>query len=119
MVFFDEGHGEYRTLYRKARVYLPTGSALGVWSGGQRTRSLPLDNFTKDANIKQSAHCFFTQLADLLSFAVLAKRRFELGLLSATHQELGVHTLYDAVPAAVLNLRAAAAKDPVRGIVRI
>ncbi|MBM3908410.1 MAG: DUF3800 domain-containing protein [Gemmatimonadetes bacterium] len=119
MVFFDEGHGEYRTIYRKARVHLPTGSARGAWQGGMRTRSLPLDNFTKDANIKQSEHCFFTQVADLLSFAVLAKRRFELGVLSAGQQALGVHTLYDAVPAHVLNLQAAAMRDPVRGIVRI
>ena len=119
IVFFDEGHGEYRTIYRKARVYLPTGSALGAWAGGLQTRSLPLNNFTKDANIKQSEHCFFTQLADLLSFAVLAKRRAELGLLSPAHKTLGVDTLYGAIPASVLNLQAAAARDPARGIVRV
>jgi len=66
-----------------------------------------------------SEHCFFTQLADLLSFAVLAKRRAELGLLSPAHKTLGVDTLYDAIPAPVLNLKAAASKDPARGIVRV
>ena len=36
ITFFDEGHPEYRKLYRMAQVYLPTGSALGGWSNGQR-----------------------------------------------------------------------------------
>jgi len=31
LVFFDEGHEEYRRLFRKACVYLPTGSKLGGW----------------------------------------------------------------------------------------
>ena len=117
-VFFDEGHGEYRSLYRKARVYLPTGSALGGWAGGSFSKNIPLSNFTKDGNIKESEHCFFTQLADLLSFAVLGKIRAENGRLSPSHGALGVQTLYDSIPASVLNLRAAA-DDPERGIRRL
>jgi hypothetical protein len=68
---------------------------------------------------EQSEHCFFTQLTDLLSFAVLARRRSELGPLSPVHKTLGVDTLYDAIPAPVLNLKAAASKDPAHGIVRV
>jgi hypothetical protein len=63
MIFFDEGHPEYRKLYRKSRVYLPTGSHRGFWGLGQATVNLPLNNFTKDANIKESEHSFFIQLA--------------------------------------------------------
>ena len=29
LLFFDEGHGEYRKLYRRACVHLPTGSSQG------------------------------------------------------------------------------------------
>jgi hypothetical protein len=36
LVFFDEGHGEYRKLYRKARVFLPTGSSHGGWLAARR-----------------------------------------------------------------------------------
>lgn len=117
-VFFDEGHGEYRTLYRKAQVFLPTGSNLGDWGGGQTAKNLPLAMFTKDANIKQSDHCFVTQLADLLSFAVLAKVRHENGKLPVPQHSLSTHTLYDSVPASVLNLKAAT-EDPLRGIKRL
>lgn len=117
-VFFDEGHGEYRSLYRKARVFLHTGSNIGSWSGGKTVKNLPLEMFTKDANIKQSGHCFYTQLADLLSFGVLAKVRHENGKLPAPQIPLGTHSLYDSVPSVVLNLKAAA-EDPLRGIKRL
>lgn len=117
MIFFDEGHGEYRKLYRKARVYLPTGSAVGDWGSGQATKNLPLDNFVKDANIKESAHCFFTQLADLLSFAALSKLRGEFGTLPATQNGLGLTTLYASIPGTVLNTKASS-KDPL-GLVRL
>lgn len=117
LLFFDEGHGEYRTLYRKARVYLPTGSALGGWPGGRATKNLPLANFTKDANFKQSHHCWFTQLADLLSFAVLLKVRAELGHLPSWQNTLGAGALYDAVPRKALNVNAS--RKDSQGIVRL
>ena len=39
LVFFDEGHDEYRKFYRRAQVYLPTGSrVMGAgWGGGRVT----------------------------------------------------------------------------------
>lgn len=46
MLFFDEGHPEYRTLYRKAMKYLPTGSAFGD------PRNLPLDMFVRTGTLK-------------------------------------------------------------------
>ncbi len=117
MVFFDEGHGEYRKLYRKARVYLPTGSDQGDWGQGNKSKNIPLDNFVKDANIKQSQHSLFIQLADLVSFAGLAKIRGELKLLAPWQSALDLETLYDAIPVAKLN-HYASRKDPL-GIVRL
>lgn len=42
MTFFDQGHPEYRRLYRRARINLPTGSMFRL-----ATRNLPLDMFVK------------------------------------------------------------------------
>jgi len=53
MTFFDEGHGEYRKLYRKARIYLPTGSRYGGWTAGA-SKNIPMGLFFKDANFKRS-----------------------------------------------------------------
>lgn len=118
MIYFDEGHGEYRKLYRKARIYLPTGSARGSWSDGRAAKNLPLNNFVGDANIRESEHCHFTQVADLVSFAALNLRRDERGTLSKESKVLGVHQLYDAIPVEALN-RKAAGNDTTRGIVRL
>jgi len=117
LVFFDQGHGEYRKLYRKARVYLPTGSALGGWAGGQMSKNLPLDNFAKDANIKESEHSFFIQLADLISYAAFLKIKSERGNLTPWQAALNLGGLYDVIPLRVLNTKASG-KDP-RGIVRL
>jgi hypothetical protein len=116
MVFFDEGHGEYRKLYRKSRIYLPTGSRQGDWGQGKVSINLPLDNFTKDANIKESEHSFFIQLADLISHAAFLKLKAEQTRLSPWQEEIFAHTLYDSIPLRVLNLKASA--DP-QGIVRL
>jgi hypothetical protein len=109
MVFFDEGHPEYRTLYRQAMVHLMTGSRYGA------DRNLPLDMFVKDGNEKRSEHCLFTQLADLISYAALAKRRSETGELDEDHRHWGFHNIYDTLPNGVKNLLAGGAD----GIVRI
>ncbi len=117
MVFFDQGHGEYRTLYRKARRYLPTGSAYGAWSDGRRSRNVPLDNFTKDGNMEDSKHSFFIQLADLLAYAAFLKIKGEQGWLTTWQERVGAGILYDAVPTRTLNT-AATRNDP-QGIVRL
>jgi len=117
LVFFDEGHGEYRKLYRKARKYLPTGSSSGRWNTGQSSRNLPLDNFTKDANFKDSRHSFFIQVADLLAYAAFLKIKGERGSLAGWQAALSAGDLYDAVPIRVLNTRAST-KGP-QGIVRL
>jgi hypothetical protein len=117
MVFFDEGHSEYRQLYRKARVCLPTGSRTGDWGGGVPRRNLPLDNFVKDANIKESEHSHFIQLADLLSYAALLKLRGERSALTDWQHALGLGRLYDIVPVQALNIFASTA-DP-QGLVRL
>lgn len=108
MVYFDQGHDEYRKLYRKACVRLPTGSRFGA------TRDLPLNMFVEDGNEKNSKHCLFTQLADLISYAALAKVRFERGEMLAEQQGIGLQTLYDGVPDAIKNLKAGGADGIVR-----
>jgi hypothetical protein len=117
MVFFDEGHGEYRTLYHKARKALPTGSDRGVWAGGSRSRDLPLANFVKDANIKKSQHSQFIQIADLVAYACLARSRSEVGRLTSWQEANVLGSLYDSIPERVLN-RKASRWDP-QGIVRL
>jgi hypothetical protein len=52
MTFFDQGHPEYRKLYRKAQVFLPTGSSVGAWMSGDQSKNLPLDMFIEDGNEK-------------------------------------------------------------------
>lgn len=110
MVFFDEGHPEYRALYRRAMVNLPTGSMFGM-----PARNLPLDMFVKDGNFKDSKHCLFTQLADLISYAALSKVRHERGLMDPAQEAIGLQTIYDGLPDTLKNLKAGG-KD---GIVRI
>lgn len=117
MVFFDEGHGEYRTLYRKAKVYLPTGSDRGGWADGKLSKNLPLDNFTKDANIKESEHSFFIQLADVVSYAAFLKTKAETNSLTDWQASLDLGNLYEAIPVRVLNT--SASRNDRLGIVRL
>jgi hypothetical protein len=98
IVFFDEGHGEYRRLYRKAQVFLLTGSARGGWEGGQQSKNMPLDMFTKDANEKRSKHCYFTQIADLVAYAAFLKIKGENHALTQWQQDMDLGRLYDHLP---------------------
>lgn len=117
LIFFDEGHGEYRKLYRRARVFLPTGSQQGSWDSGAPSKNLPLDNFTKDANIKESEHSFFIQLADIISYTAYLKLKGELSILTGWQNSLDLGSLYDSIPLIVKN-RFASRRDP-QGIVRL
>lgn len=117
MVFFDEGHGEYRKLFRRAQVYLPTGSSYGGWGTGEFSKNLSLDNFTKDGNIKDSRYSHYIQLADLISYAAFLKRKAEISVLSPWQADLNLGTLYDAIPLRVLNTKANTA-DP-QGFLRM
>jgi hypothetical protein len=109
MVFFDEGHGEYRNLYRKSRKYLPTGSQYGAWmtAKGQRpTTNKPMSHFVKDANFKQSHHTLFIQLADLVVYGALMKVRQRTGNLTPWQQKYGLDSAYDGIPGRVVNKNA-------------
>jgi hypothetical protein len=107
-VFFDEGHEEYRKLYRRAQRYLPTGSSIpgAGWGEGQTTRNIPLDMFTKDANNKISKHCHFTQLADLVAYAAFLKMKYEINGLAEWQARYSLGNVYDALPALKVNRRA-------------
>lgn len=118
IVFFDEGHPEYRKLYRRAQVYLPTGSRLGAWGGSGTSKNLPLDMFTKDGNEKQSQHCNFTQAADLIAYAAFLKLKSERGTLADWQESYSLGNLYDSIPTRVIN-RAVSARAPQDGIVRV
>lgn len=111
MVFFDEGHPEYRTLYRRAMKHLPTGSRFGA------QRDLPLDMFVKDGNFKNSKLCHFTQLADVIAYAAFLKMRHESGELEAPRVAAGLNRLYDSFPRGLKNLKASGTASD--GIVRL
>lgn len=117
IVFFDAGHPEYRKLYRKAQKYLPTGSALGGWRDGQFSMSMPLDMFTKDANEKNSKHCHFTQLADLVAYAAFLKVKGERAMLAPWQIQYSLGNLYDSLPTDLVNHRAT--RQFPDGIVRL
>jgi hypothetical protein len=118
LAFFDQGHPEYRRLYRMAQTYLPTGSQMGTWDGGKSTKSLPMDMFTKDANEKNSKHCFFTQAADLTAYAAFLKIKGEKQQLTIWQAQNALGQLYDYIPRAKINMKVSnyAPKD---GIVRL
>jgi Protein of unknown function (DUF3800) len=118
IVFFDEGHPEYRKLYRQAQVYLPTGSILGQWASGLLSKNLPLDMFTKDGNDKPSRHCQFTQTADLVAYAAFLKIKAEQKQLTDWQAKYKLGTLYDELPQAIRNT-AAQKKKPRDAIVRL
>jgi hypothetical protein len=106
LIFFDEGHREYISAFRKAQAYLPTGSALGGWGNGQITKNMHLSMFPKDANIKQSDLSYFIQMADLVAYAARMKIEYEQGGLAQKRVNRGHHQIYDAIPRNVINLRA-------------
>lgn len=108
MVFFDQGHPEYRQLYRRAMVNLPTGSRFDV-----APRNLPLDMFVKDGNEKNSKFCNFIQIADLIAYAALSKLRHQRGEMEPEQTRFELHTLYDALPRGARNKRATREQDSI------
>jgi Protein of unknown function (DUF3800) len=117
IVFFDQGHPEYRKLYRQSMVFLPTGSMYGGWESGS-SKNLNLDMFTKDANDKNSFHCYFTQAADLIAYSVFLKIKSEHGELTPWQAQYNLGNLYDSIPRQLINLKASS-KSPRDGIVRL
>lgn len=117
MTFFDEGHAENLAIYRKARVYLPTGSMLGGWRSGSLSKNIPMENFFKDGNFKDSKHSLFIQAADLIAYAAMLLRKDERRTLTSWQAASNLGDAYDQIPQSVLNLRASTT-DP-RGIVRL
>lgn len=105
LLMFDEGHGEYRTLFRKARRYLPTGSKMGGWSDGSSTANKPLSTTIEDVNFKDSRQSHFIQIADLVAYATLLKVKAERNALTAKESRLHLGTLHDAIPRNLLNTK--------------
>ncbi|MEJ0065484.1 MAG: hypothetical protein WDM85_08590 [Caulobacteraceae bacterium] len=113
MVFFDQGHPEYRLAYRKAQKVLLTGSKIELGT----TRNLPLDMFVKDGNEKNSALCHFTQIADLVAYAAFSRVKLERGMTDA-NDDGKLATLYSSLPLNVINTRVSGGNPP-DGIVRL
>ena len=80
--------------------------------------SMPLDMFVKDANDKDSKHCFFTQLADLCAYAAFLKIKSETGALLDWQSQYSYGNIYDAIPQRFINTRAQNIA-PRDGIVRL
>lgn len=106
LLFCDEGHAEYRTLFRKFCRHLPTGSDRGCWGTGETTRNMPLTAAIKDMNFKDSKWSHFIQIADLVSYATLMKVKKEQETLSAKDIDFGSGELHDCIPRSVLNTAA-------------
>jgi hypothetical protein len=117
ITFFDQGHPEYRRLYRMAQVRLPTGSSFGQWASG-KTKNMPMDMFTKDGNEKNSKHCYFTQAADLIAYAAFLKMKGEHHELTDWQSAFAMNGLYDNLPRATTNKLVSRAA-PRDGIVRL
>jgi hypothetical protein len=103
ILFFDEGHAEYRKLFRKACVYLPTGSNRGDWGDGAATKNKPFSRAIKDLNFKDSRQSGFIQIADLIAYATLLKMKKESGTLSDREKNLGFGDIHDCIPRHILN----------------
>ena len=87
------------------------------WGAGKISDNLPLDMFTKDGNMKNSAHCYFTQLADLIAYAAFLKIKSENSALEEWQKLYSLENLYDSFPRAKVNMRAQ--KGSKDGIVRL
>ncbi|MGK7652403.1 DUF3800 domain-containing protein [Roseovarius sp. B08] len=105
LLMFDEGHGEYRTLFRKACRYLPTGSRMGGWSDGTSTANKPLSTSIEDVNFKDSRQSHFIQIADLIAYATLLKVKSERSDLTEKEKRLHLGSLHDAIPRNLLNTK--------------
>jgi hypothetical protein len=117
IIFFDEGHSEYRSLYRKACVHFPTGSRLGGWGSGARSVNMPMISTIEDANFKDSKTSHFIQIADMVAYATLLKARGECGALSERESRNRRDAMHDAIPRNVLNTRVVTGGND--GIVRL
>lgn len=103
LIFFDEGHMEYRTMFRRACTHLPTGSMQGAWGGGAATKNIPFDRAIKDVNFKDSKQSSFVQIADLIAYATLLKMKKEANTLSDREKQLGFGDIFQSIPKAILN----------------
>lgn len=104
LIFFDEGHMEYRRMFRRACTHLPTGSMQGEWSEGAATKNIPLDRAIKDVNFKDSKQSPFVQIADLIAYATILKLKAETGTLTERERDLGFGSIFDHIPRPILNV---------------
>ena len=74
--------------------------------------------FVKDGNEKDSAHCQFTQAADLVAYAAFLKLKGEQNRLEPWQASYSLENMYDSVPRHLLN-RKVQGREPRDGIVRI
>lgn len=107
LVFFDQGHPEYRKLYRKSQIYLPTGSQAGG------ARNLPLEMFFEDGNEKNSKHCWFTQIADLLAYSAFLKIKGERDEMTDWQGRYNWGAAYDEAPHRIYNRKVSRRGDGI------
>ena len=98
LVFCDEGHDEYRQIFRSART--------------QAVADAGFPSAIKDLNFKDSRESLFIQIADLVSYACLARLREETGIAAASRTT----RLHRLIPTAQLSTSAGTSPD---GILRL
>jgi hypothetical protein len=118
VVFFDQGHPEYRRLYRRAQVFLPTGSAMGTWQDGQLTKNLPLTCSQKMPMKRTRPIAIFTQTADMVAYAAFLKIKAENDGLTDWQKAFELGSLYDHLPRDRVNTKVSN-EAPRDGIVRL
>ncbi len=74
--------------------------------------------FLEDGNEKNSKHCFFTQLADLIAYSAFLKVKEENGDLEPWQSQVSAGNIYESLPKQMLNIRASNFR-PKDAIVRL
>jgi hypothetical protein len=74
IIIADEGNERSITkTFRKMNVFNPVPSQLGMWSGGQRAKNIPLERMIEDPFFRRSDQSYFIQLADCVAYALLKR----------------------------------------------
>jgi len=109
LLISDEGK-DYNKLLYAMRKSNPIPSALGAWSSGSASKSIPIANIVERIWFRKSSDCNFIQAADFCAYALLRQ-----DAPYPKHTALGIDKLYSELDACLVKL--ANKKDP-QGVIR-